>query len=144
MFWFDKNHPAAVFMDNRQLKDTLCDGRTLEIKPDVLADFRAIPYPDNSFYLVVFDPPHLKNAGKNSWLGKKYGILEPTWREDIKQGFAEGMRVLKPFGTLVFKWNEDQIKLKEIMPLFSRRPLFGHKSNKTHFLVFMKLTEEAK
>ena len=94
--------------------------------------------------MVVFDPPHLKNAGKNSWLGKKYGILEATWHDDIRQGFAEGMRVLKPFGTLILKWNEDQIKLKEIMPLFGLRPLFGHRSNKTHFLVFMKITEEAK
>lgn len=26
MFWFDKEHPAAVFMDNRSFAKTLCDG----------------------------------------------------------------------------------------------------------------------
>ena len=30
MFWFDKEHPAAVFMDNRSFSKTLCDGRRFE------------------------------------------------------------------------------------------------------------------
>ena len=29
MFWFDKTNPAAIFMDNRELDDTLCDGRVI-------------------------------------------------------------------------------------------------------------------
>lgn len=56
MFWFDKNNPDVIFMDNRELQDTLCDGRNLTVSPDVLGDFRAIPYPDNSFTLVVVAP----------------------------------------------------------------------------------------
>ena len=58
MFWFDKEHPAAVFMDNRNFGKTLCDGRRFEVRPDLIADFREIPFPDESFHLVVFDPPH--------------------------------------------------------------------------------------
>ena len=139
MFWFDKQNPDVVFMDNRELEQTLCDGRKLEIKPDLVADFRHIPYPDNSFYLAVFDPPHLIRAGENSWLAAKYGKLGPDWRADLKAGFDECLRVLKPFGTLVFKWNEDQLKLSEILRIFGTCPLFGHKQNKTHFLVFMKM-----
>ena len=27
MFWFDKNNSNTVFMDNRELSETLCDGR---------------------------------------------------------------------------------------------------------------------
>lgn len=57
MFWFDKQNGEVLYMDNRQIHDTLCDGRKLEIKPDVVADFRNIPFGDNTFYLVVFDPP---------------------------------------------------------------------------------------
>ena len=96
MFWFDKQNPAVVFMDNRVLEQTLCDGRKCEIKPDLVADFRHIPYPDNSFYLAVFDPPHLLNAGKNSWLASKYGKLGQNWREDLRAGENECMRGLKP------------------------------------------------
>lgn len=138
MFWFDKNNPEAIYMDNRQLKDKLCDGRTLEVNPDVIADFRNMPFDDESFYLVVFDPPHLIHAGEDSWLAKKYGVLEKTWRDDIKQGFDECMRVLKPNGTLVFKWNEQQIRLPEIIKAIGQKPLFGNRRSKTHWLVFMK------
>lgn len=141
MFWFDRQNSAVVFMDNREMEQTLCDGRKLEIKPDVVADFRSIPYPDNSFHLAVFDPPHLVRVGKKSWLAAKYGKLEPDWRADLKAGFDECLRVLKPYGTLVFKWNETQVKLSEILHIFGVRPLFGHRLGKTHFLVFMKLEE---
>ena len=139
MFWFQKDRADTVYMDNRQLEDTLCDGRKLVINPDIVADFRDIPFPDNIFYLVVFDPPHLIRAGEKSWLAKKYGKLnEDTWQDDIKQGFNECMRVLKPNGTLIFKWNEDQIKLKEVLDTIDYKPLFGNKRSKTHWLVFMK------
>ncbi len=125
-------------MDNRTVEQILCDGRKLEIKPDVVGDFRHIPYQDNTFYLVVFDPPHLVRAGKKSWIAAKYGKLGPDWRADLKAGFDECLRVLKPYGTLVFKWNEEQVKLSEILHIFGVRPLFGHQRGKTHFLVFMK------
>ena len=139
MFWFNKKNENTVFMDNRTLEDTLCDGRRLVIKPDLIADFKDIPFEDNTFYLVVFDPPHLKQAGKNSWLAKKYGTLDKqTWPQDIRQGFNECMRVLKPNGTLIFKWNEEQIKLKDILKVIEYKPLFGNKRAKTHWLVFMK------
>lgn len=59
-------------------------------------------------------------------------------QEDLQQGFLECMRVLKPNGTLVFKWNEDQIKLKEVLRLFGHEPLYGNKRAKTHWIVFMK------
>lgn len=138
MFWFDRKNPKVVFMDNRTVEQILCDGRKLEIKPDVVGDFRHIPYQDNTFYLVVFDPPHLVRAGKKSWIAAKYGKLGPDWRADLKAGFDECLRVLKPYGTLVFKWNEEQVKLSEILHIFGVRPLFGHQRRKTHFLVFMK------
>ncbi|EHD5266935.1 class I SAM-dependent methyltransferase [Staphylococcus pseudintermedius] len=142
MFWFDKSNQDVIFMDKRQLQTNLCDGRKLEVNPDVVADFRNMPFDDESFYMVVFDPPHLIRAGKNSWLAKKYGVLEETWRADIKQGFDECMRVLKPNGTLIFKWNEEQIKLSEVLKCFSQKPLLGNKRSKTHWLVFMKGAEQ--
>jgi len=88
MFWFDKQDNRVVFMDNRSLETTLCDGRTLTIKPDIIGDFRDIPYPDKIFRLVVFDPPHLLRAGEKSWLAQKYGRLDSvSWSEDIRRGF---------------------------------------------------------
>lgn len=138
MIWFDKQHPDTVYMDNRQLTATLCDGRALNIHPDVVADFRQMPFEDESFYLVVFDPPHLVRAGGGSWLAQKYGVLSADWKADIAQGVAECMRVLRPNGVLIFKWNEDQVPLSEVLQAIGQKPLFGNRRAKTHWLVFMK------
>ena len=138
MFWFDKENPHVTFMDIRECEDTLCDGRKLSIHPDIIGDFRDIPFDDNSFDLFVFDPPHLIRAGENSWLVKKYGRLDETWTKDLAKGFDECMRVLKPNGTLIFKWNEEQIKLKDVLSCFYQKPLFGNKRSKTHWLVLIK------
>lgn len=138
MFYFDKDIPDTVFMDKRELETNLCDGRKLVIKPDIVADFKNIPFEDNTFYLVVFDPPHLIQAGEKSWLAKKYGVLPNDWQTEIQQGFKECMRVLKPNGTLVFKWNEEQVKLADILKVIEFKPILGNKRAKTHWLVFMK------
>lgn len=107
MFWLNKKDKRAVFTDIRCEHHTLCDGRKLHIMPDVIADFRALPFADSSFAQVIFDPPHLMRVGKKSWMGKKYGALNrETWQDDIRQGFSEAFRVLRPQGTLIFKWNE--------------------------------------
>lgn len=67
MMWFDRQHPAVVFGDQRRETLTVTDRshgradgtRELRIEPDTLLDFRALPYPDESFWHVAFDPPHL-------------------------------------------------------------------------------------
>lgn len=148
MFWFDRQHPNVVFGDQRRETITVTDRshhedgtRTLRIEPDVLMDFRALPYPDGSFKLVSFDPPHLVRAGPCSWLAAKYGKLGADWREDIRKGFAECFRVLDDHGVLVFKWNETQVKVSEVLALTPHNPLFGQvsgRSGMTHWLVFMK------
>jgi len=142
MFWFDKSNPLVLFADIRREDHILCDGRKLNIDPDVIADFRDLPFPDGSFKMVVFDPPHMNQLGQNSWMAKKYGRLDSTWQQDIYLGFNECMRVLEPMGTLIFKWNETQIKVSDILAIIGHEPLFGHKSGKlsnTHWMAFMKI-----
>jgi hypothetical protein len=44
-------------------------------------------------------------------------------------------------GVLVFKWNETQVKVAEVLALTPHQPLFGNTSGKkagTHWMVFMK------
>ena len=67
MFYFAKDDPRVLFQDIREVETTLCDGRSFSVKPDVVADFTLMPYPDESFAMVVFDPPHLVySRGKKS------------------------------------------------------------------------------
>lgn len=148
MMWLDKQDPRATFGDQRSEVLTVTDRshredgtRTLRIEPDALMDFRALPYPDGRFKLVAFDPPHLVRAGPKSWLAAKYGKLSEDWRDDLRRGFAECFRVLEPGGVLVFKWNETQVKLAEVLALTPQKPLFGQISGRrgmTHWLVFMR------
>ena len=61
------------------------------------------------------------------------GLTKPTR--------APCFRVLKPEGVLVFKWNETQVKVREVLALTPHQPLFGQVSGRTgmtHWLVFMK------
>lgn len=142
MFWFDKQDHRAVFSDIRSEQHTLCDGRRLVISPDLIADFRALPFADSSFPVVVFDPPHLERVGPNGWQGKKYGKLNrDTWREDLRAGFSEAFRVLRPQGVLIFKWNEVQIPVREVLALTDEEPCIHQrigKNDKTHWLIFTK------
>ena len=138
MFWFNKENPDVTFMDCRQYFEKLPTGHVINVNPDIVADFRDMPFEDDEFDMVVFDPPHLIHAGESSWLAKKYGRLDELWPEDIRQGFAECMRVLRPSGSLIFKWNEDQIPLSDVLEAIGEQPLFGNKRSKTHWLVFMK------
>lgn len=141
MMWFNKQNPDVAFGDKRREEHTLCDGRTLRIDPDVLLDFTDLPYDDGTFKLIAFDPPHLHTAGPRSWMAAKYGKLSETWQEDLKKGFAECFRVLDIDGVLVFKWNETQVKIREVLALTDVQPLFGHPTGRkglTHWYVFMK------
>ena len=148
MMWFDRGHDDVVFGDQRSETLTVTDRshgkedgqRKLIIRPNVMLDFRSLPYADKSFKLIAFDPPHLVRAGSRSWLAAKYGVLGSDWREDLRAGFSECFRVLDDDGVLVFKWNETQVKIREVLDLTPHRPLFGNTSGKragTHWMVFM-------
>jgi len=147
MFWFDKTDNRTIFLDNRQethiLKDATrrAGSRRLVVQPNCVASFTDLPFADESFALVVFDPPHLERAGSSGWMAKKYGVLQKNWRAALRLGFSECFRVLRPEGTLIFKWSSVQIPLSKILALTPGLPLFGHRSGKqqnTHWVTFMK------
>lgn len=146
MFWFDRKNPLALFLDKRNIQPRIVgkgkEGRVRSVLPDKVMDFRKLKIKDNSFPLVVFDPPHFTSLGEKSFMAETYGRLDPkTWKDDLTKGFAECFRVLKPDGVLVFKWNEYDVPLKEVLALTPVKPLFGHRSGKaakTHWVCFMK------
>lgn len=144
-FWFNKQNPKVLYIDKRVMKPTVIgkgkDARINSCIPDIIMDFTDLKFNNETFKLVVFDPPHLF-LGQNAFMAKKYGRLEKkTWKEEIKKGFAECFRVLQTQGILIFKWNECDVKLKDVLALTDHKPLFGHKSGKamkTHWVCFMK------
>lgn len=146
--WFNKTHPATIYCDKRceALYGIWKSGggnseRSCIVDPDIRADFTDLPFENNTFSLVVFDPPHLKYVGDNAWLAKKYGKVEDNWPQIIHDGFQECMRVLKPDGVLIFKWSEYDIPAAEVWKAIGQKPLFGHhsgKQSKTFWGCYMK------
>jgi SAM-dependent methyltransferase len=148
MFWFDHGDKRALFCDRRRAFREVDIGtpgpkgrKPLVVEPDMIADFTAMPFPSDSFALVVFDPPHMEKLGATGKYATSYGRLEGDWQGMIRAGFAECFRVLRPEGVLVFKWCEYEIPLSRVLALTPEKPLFGHISGKrqqTHWVCFMK------
>ncbi len=77
----------------------------------------------------------------NILFAKQYIVFTSDWRDMLAKGFKECFRVLKPGGFLIFKWNETDIKVSEVLKLTPEKPIFGHISGKrsnTHWICFMK------
>jgi SAM-dependent methyltransferase len=143
--WFDKDHSNVVSVDKHALSIELKYPSGLykvTIAPNVIADFVNLPFADETFHLVVFDPPHIKQAKRTARITQQYGCLPKHWEPMLRKGFDECLRVLKPMGVLIFKWNEHKIPVKKILTLVSKKPLFGHRSGRrmqTNWMTFMKI-----
>lgn len=122
MFWYEKNLEFVDFQDNRELQTELCDGRIFSVEPDFIGDVTQMDIQDESYDMVVFDPPYLKNGGDTGWIILKYGRLPEEWKLFMKTAFKECFRVLKDGGTLVFKWNCEQIPFAEVVKLSPYKP----------------------
>ena len=66
--WFNKEDPRALFVDRREEeheKPRKCRKNTTVIKiaPDVVADFEALPFEDETFFHVVM-APHITRKNK--------------------------------------------------------------------------------
>jgi len=84
----------------------------------------------------VFDPPHAKRENGmedlKGYITKTYGALHAeTWQEDLRAGFEELWRILKPGGTLVFKFSDDAEDFEDVLSLAPREPLFGTTTKKS-------------
>lgn len=125
-WWWDKAHPLALYMDRRRdLQAPNGCNPNWTCDPDIVGDFRSMPFEDETFRLVLFDPPHIVRPNPSGRIAKMYGALLPdTEQDDLRRGFLECWRVLAPGGTLVFKWagSEDRVR-----PHFPAKPIVSTK-----------------
>ena len=147
MMWFNKHHPNCIYLDQRP-----------ECEPDIVGDFRDLKqFPDETFKLIVFDPPHdvYHHNPRDTAFNRNFGTLRPeTWPEDLRKAFKELWRVLKTDGILVFKWSTFHVNERRIQQFFPTKPLFSQitKANfsdhskeaghKTLWFCFMKIPDK--
>lgn len=134
--WYQKNHPFVTFMDVRSGKYTIAtehikerNKRNIEVKPDVVSEWKDAPFPDNYFDMVIFDPPHMiiNETKKLSLFCQKYGYL---CKDNYKQVLQDGIK-----------------KLFDVIKLMPYPPLFGSNTkkkgyNETFWIVFIKYRPE--
>ncbi len=81
-------------------------------RPNVVADNTAMPFADKSFEVVVYDPPHIPNQGKDREkdFNSRFGLVLRSRKENhytfthtFPPFLREAYRVLKPEGVLLCK-----------------------------------------
>lgn len=104
---------------------------------DTLGKERDALAAENSYLL-----PKAASELSNTWMVKKYGRLnKETWRDDLRAGFAEAFRVLQTHGVLIFKWNETQVPVSQVIALTDEKPAIWQrtgKADKTHWIISVK------
>ena len=74
------------------------------IKPTVKADLQHLPFKDNVFRMIIFDPPHLTSKSESSIMYRTYGGWTKSERLHIlPKANNEFKRVLKEGGFLILK-----------------------------------------
>lgn len=96
----------------------------LKYQPDMICNWRELPFPDDRFLMVVFDPPHvwgfgdksihrdpsLSIEGAGSWWGNPKNKRELVL--DMIYGQREFARVAP---ILCFKWNDNRMSLERAL-----------------------------
>jgi len=144
MWWYNKTRNGVLFMDKREISPGSVKGENWSCQPDLIGDYRAIPFDDETFYKVVCDPPH-KIKGDSGIITTKYGFLGQNWQDDLSKMFNECWRILKPGGSLIIKWADVDVPPRKILDCFfdweNRLDVSTHTKkgvNNTYFFSFYK------
>lgn len=92
--------PGPVFMD---IDPTM--------SPDIVGDYTSIPVPDNSYDVLIFDPPHLPSVAVSesgsTQMAESYGLSMGGADGHLESSFSpflkEAKRVLRPDGLIFAK-----------------------------------------
>ncbi|MCL2476301.1 SAM-dependent methyltransferase [Candidatus Bathycorpusculum sp.] len=152
--WFTKTNPNTIYMDIRTQTQINKDAKATNLtrplpKLTLTCDFTKLPFKNETFHHICFDPPHLLHLLPTSIFYKKYGVLRPeTWQYILKSAVQELWRVLAVNGTLTFKWSDYNLPHKQVLAVLPVKPLYGQVSagtrtkRLTKWYVFVKTTGE--
>jgi len=140
-----------VYIDIRKGTFTIpyTEGKKIHIEPTVQADLKKLPFKDNTFTLILFDPPH-GGFTIDTWMGAKYGGLTASdYKNMLVWANIEFTRVLVEGGIILAKIQEYEDREFYITGFFHNFKLLldikirsrgTSKSERlfTHWLVFAK------
>jgi len=100
--WWKKWSPTTL----------IANGTDPKYNPDITADFRSMPFPDESFSQITYDPPYVVKGGRRTSTmedhQERYGMVNaPTnpveGQRLVNDGLAESARLLARGGVLLVK-----------------------------------------
>jgi ubiquinone/menaquinone biosynthesis C-methylase UbiE len=148
--WHNKNPNDVIFLDIRKGKivyNSKYSDYTMElgfVNPTILGTHEKLPFRNESFDMIVFDPPHIISH-PTGILHEKYTTLKKNWVKYLYNTTKELFRVLKKEGFLIFKWAETSKPLNKILAIFPYKPYFGtNTKSDTYFIVFRKNLQSQK
>jgi len=143
-----KDSDRVVFVDRRSVPAGEIEQQpNWSVQPNIQADYRSLPFADNTFDLICFDPPHrVSDGGMETISGiieTKYGALHAeSWQADLRDGFTELYRTLREGGVLTMKWNDAMRDDESVLNQLPETPLYGTNTAKqntdTSWWVFHK------
>jgi SAM-dependent methyltransferase len=143
-----KGSDKVVFCDRRVVAPGEIEQQpNWSVQPDIAADYRCLPFSENTFDLICFDPPHrVRDGGMQTLSGiieTKYGALRAQrWQADLREAFEELWRVLQQGGVLTVKWNDAMRDDDSVLEQLPKTPLYGTNTAKentdTSWWVFHK------
>ena len=93
MMWKNKNPPHWIFMDKK-----------IEVRPDIQAVWEYLPFRNNVFNCVLFDPPHIVLWGTGTpKIAENFGGW-PYKRDILPSIFKSIKEFARVSKRLVFKW----------------------------------------
>jgi len=103
----DATSGFRVFLKNRVPRDLVCVDIRASVKPDIVADDRFLPFRNDVFGAVYFDPPHKHGYGgfhKERYSGfGSYNNMRALFLRLFLRGSREFTRVLADNGIFVTK-----------------------------------------
>ena len=122
MFWFDKNESHTTFMDIRQETFEI-HGKKVNVNPDVVGDFRDMPFEDNSFDLIICsdvlehlpDDIYKKTIKEFKRVSKKYILIISPNSEDLE---ANQSKCIKCGTVFHMNWHISSISVDKILNNF--------------------------
>src|SRR4030042_1095732 len=121
--WGENKHPEGViFMDKEP---------NLRIPPDIVAKWEDIPFPDDYFHCLIFDPPHIfseTSQFNKDPKARPHGANKiPGWYGAFKSRHDAVIQIhnaQKEFARVAprmcFKWNEASMSLHSVLSLFDQ------------------------
>ena len=151
--WGKNKYPEGViFMDKEP---------NLRIPPDIVAEWDSIPFPDDYFHCVIFDPPHIfsetSQFNKNPKASPHGANKIPGWygafkskRDAVVQIHGAQKEFARVAPRMCFKWNEASMKLHSVLTLFDCWiiqfivPLKSNRISGTFWVKLIRKTEDQK